>query len=65
VFKGAKAGKYKIYVDNLRIRHADGSTTPIWMNAKETHQPKVADSELFKDVHVRAVASPSFEHAAQ
>ena len=30
VFKGGKPGTYKVYLDNLRIRHADGSTTPIW-----------------------------------
>lgn len=60
VFRGAKPGNYKVYIDNLRIRHADGSTTPIWMNGKDTRQPKVADSELFKDVHVRAVACPVF-----
>jgi hypothetical protein len=65
VFKGAKAGNYKFYVDNLRIRHADGSTTPIWMNAKDTRQPKVTDSELFKAVQARAVACPSFEQAAR
>ena len=30
VFRGGKPGTYKIYLDNLRIRHADGTTTPIW-----------------------------------
>lgn len=55
VFKGAKPGNYKIYIDNLRIRHADGSTTPIWTNGKDTKAKKTADSEFFKNVQVRAV----------
>ena len=57
VFKGGKPGTYKVYLDNLRIRHADGSTTPIWTNGKDTRFKKIADSELFTNVAVRAVAS--------
>jgi hypothetical protein len=56
VFKGAKPGTYKIYLDNLRIRHADGSTTPIWTSGKNTKTSrKMEDTELFKDIKVRAV----------
>ncbi|MCX6854980.1 MAG: sulfatase-like hydrolase/transferase [Verrucomicrobia bacterium] len=55
VFKGGKPGTYKVYLDNLRLRHADGSTTPIWMNGKDTRAKKIADSEFFKGVQVRAV----------
>ena len=55
VFKGAKPGNYKIYIDNLRIHHADGSTTPIWTSGKDTKAKKTADSEFFKNVQVRAV----------
>jgi len=55
VFKGGKPGTYKVYLDNLRLRHADGSTTPIWMNSNDTRAKKIADSELFKDVKVRDV----------
>ncbi len=55
VFKGGKPGTYKVYLDNLRIRHADGSTTPIWTNGKDTRFKKIADSETFTNVTVRAV----------
>ena len=55
VFKGGKPGTYKIYLDNLRIHHADGSTTPIWTNAKDTRFKKISDGETFTNVVVRAV----------
>lgn len=55
VFKGAKPGTYKVYLDNLRIRHADGSTESIWSNGKDTRDKKTSDTELFKNVKVRAV----------
>jgi arylsulfatase A-like enzyme len=52
VFRGGKPGTYTVYLDNLRIRHADGSTTPIWTCGKDTKHPKIADCDLFKDVRV-------------
>jgi hypothetical protein len=55
VFKGGKPGTYKVYLDNLRVRHADGSATPIWTNGKDTRFRKIEDSELFTNVRVRAV----------
>ena len=55
VFKGGKPGTYKVYLDNLRIRHADGSTTPIWASGKDTRFKKIADSELFTSAAVRSV----------
>ncbi len=55
VFRGGKSGTYKIYLDNLRIRHADGSTTPVWSNGKDTRFRKIEDSELFTNVTVRTV----------
>ena len=55
VFRGGKPGAYKIYLDNLRIRHADGTTTPIWTNAKDTSRLKLKDSELFTGLRVRSV----------
>ena len=61
VFKGGKPGAYKIYLDNLRIRHADGTTTPIWLEGKDTRPPKIADTDLFKGAQVRAVPCPSFD----
>ena len=55
VFKGGKPGTYKVYLDNLRLRHANGSTTPIWTGTKDTRTKKFQDTELFKDLQVRAV----------
>ncbi len=55
VFKGGKPGTYKVYFDNLRLRHADGSTTPLWTNGKDTRFKKIADGELFTHIGVRAV----------
>jgi arylsulfatase A-like enzyme len=65
VFKGGKPGTYKIYVDNLRIRHADGTTTPIWMDGKDTRQRKIADTELLRGVQVRAVPLASLAPSRQ
>ena len=56
VFNGGKAGTYTIYLDNLRLRHANGGTTPIWSGAKDTRTSKFNSNELFKDLQVRAVA---------
>ncbi len=55
VFKGGKPGTYTVYLDNLCIRHADGRTSPIWANGKDTRFKKVADGEAFTNVSVRAV----------
>jgi hypothetical protein len=55
VLAGGKPGRFKIYLDNLRLRHADGSTTPIWTCGKDSRLRKIADSEFFTNVRVRAV----------
>lgn len=55
VFSGGKPGTFTIYLDNLRIRHADGSTTPLWTNEKDTRIGKFKASEYFKDLDVRTV----------
>ncbi len=57
VFKGGKPGTYKVYLDNLRIRHADGSTTPLWTGGKDTRFPKMAESGAFTNIRVSAVLS--------
>jgi hypothetical protein len=57
VCKGGKPGTYTVYLDNLRLRHADGTTSPIWTNGKDTRFRKIADTEFFKDVRVRTVAA--------
>jgi arylsulfatase A-like enzyme len=55
VFTGGTGGTFTIYLDNLRIRHADGSTTPIWTGGKDTRLRKVDDFGMFTDVRVRTV----------
>jgi len=55
VFKGGKPGTYTVYLDNLRIRRADGSTTPIWTNGDDTRFPKIDDSERFTNIRVTPV----------
>lgn len=55
VFTGGQPGTCTVYLDNLRLRHADGSNTPIWTTNKDTRAKKIADTELFKNVQVRAV----------
>jgi arylsulfatase A len=55
VFRGGKPGTYKLYLDNLRIRHADGSTSPIWADGKDIRSRPIQDSALFTNVRVRAV----------
>jgi hypothetical protein len=55
VFRGGKPGTFKVYLDNLLVRHQDGTTTPLWTNSKDTRFPKTPDTDLFKDVKVRSV----------
>ncbi|MCU0873334.1 MAG: sulfatase-like hydrolase/transferase, partial [Pirellulaceae bacterium] len=55
VFQGGKPGTYTVYLDNLRIRHADETTTPIWTNGKDTRYRSIADSESFVGTRVRSV----------
>jgi arylsulfatase A-like enzyme len=56
VFTGKRAGPFKIYIDNLRIRHVDGSTTPIWQDDADTRfSPLVDLPPGFSNVGVRAV----------
>jgi hypothetical protein len=55
VFRGGKPGTYKVYLDNLKLRHHDGTTTPIWTAGKDTRTQKIADTDLFRDVSVRAI----------
>ena len=55
VFKGGQPGTFKVYLDNLRLRHADGTTTPIWKDSRDTHAKKIADTDAFNDISVRAL----------
>ena len=56
VFSGGQPGTYTVYLDNLRIRHADGTTTSLWADRNQTRARKIADSAAFKDVRVRTVS---------
>ncbi len=55
VFTGGQGGTFTVYLDNLRLRHADGSTTVLWASGKDTKLGKVDANELIKDIQVRAV----------
>ena len=55
VFSGGKPGTYTVYLDNLRLRHADGSSSAIWTNGKDIRKGKFEETELFTNVRVRAV----------
>ncbi len=57
VFTGGKGGTYTVYLDNLRIRHADGTTTVLWASGKDTKQGKLEPNALFKDVQVKVVSA--------
>ncbi|MDX2036284.1 MAG: sulfatase-like hydrolase/transferase [Isosphaeraceae bacterium] len=54
-FTGGTPGTFTVYLDNLRIRHLDGTTTPLWTNGKDTRTAKFGANELFKDLKVRTV----------
>jgi hypothetical protein len=56
VFTGGKAGTYRVYLDNLRIRHADGRLSPLWSEGKDLRLPKnLKLPPEFCDLKVRAV----------
>jgi arylsulfatase A-like enzyme len=55
VFSGNQPGTYTLYLDNLRVRHADGTTTPIWTSKKDIRTDKGLKSDQFKDISVSAV----------
>jgi arylsulfatase A-like enzyme len=55
VFTGRKAGTFKVYLANLRLRRAGGTLLPVWSEGKHTRTKKIGDTEMFKDVKVRTV----------
>jgi arylsulfatase A-like enzyme len=55
VFTGGTAGTFTVYLDNLRIRHADGSTTPLWTNAKDTRRGAFKANQSFQDILIHTV----------
>jgi hypothetical protein len=57
VFTGGATGTFTIYLDNLRIRHADGRTTPLWTSGKDSRIGAFKENALFKDIKVRATTA--------
>lgn len=55
VFAGGTPGTFTVYLDNLRVRHADGSTTTLWSSRKDTRLGKVIENNLFHDIQIRTV----------
>ena len=55
VFTGGRAGTCTIYLDNLSIRHADGTVTPLWTSGKDTRAAAFQANELFTDLKIRIV----------
>jgi hypothetical protein len=55
MFKGGRPGTYRVYIDNLRIRHADGTMTPIWSSGENIRAVKFRENQSFKDLRIRAV----------
>jgi len=56
VFTRGKAATYKTYLDNLRIRRADGRVSSLWAEGKDARFPRnLTPSPGFRDIGVRAV----------
>ena len=55
VFSGGTPGTYTVYVDNLRIRRADGSLASLWSDRSQTRTQKIMDSAAFRNIRVRTV----------
>lgn len=55
VFTGGTAGTCTVYLDNIRIRHEDGSTSPIWTSGKDTRSGAFSSNALFTDLMVRTM----------
>ncbi len=52
VFSGGTPGTYTVYLDNLRLRHADGTTTPLWRNGKDTRFKNSRETAAFSKIEV-------------
>lgn len=67
VFTGGTPGTFTVYLDNLRIRHLDGSTTPLWTGGKDTRAGRFTANEFFNDltIHTVNVAEVGKGHPSQ
>lgn len=55
-FHGHQPGRFKVYIDNLRILRADGSIIPLWEDGSHIRRrPTRDETEAFDDLVVRAV----------
>jgi arylsulfatase A-like enzyme len=63
VFTGGTPGTFTVYLDNLRIRHADGRTTPLWTSGKDTRAGKFTPNEFFSDLQIKTLPSPSISES--
>ncbi len=57
VFGGLPPGTYTVYLDNLRLRQADGTMITIWSGSSDTVSRRIPDSPAFRSVHVRTVSA--------
>ncbi len=55
VFTGGTPGTFTIFLDNLRIRHLDGSSTLLWSSGKDTRAGTFTNNEFFRDLTIRTV----------
>lgn len=55
VFRGGRPGTFTIRIDNVGIRHVDGSTSPIWTEDAHTQVRPIRDTAAFTDMRVRTV----------
>jgi arylsulfatase A-like enzyme len=62
VFKGGKAGTYRVYLDNVRLRHGDGTTSSIWSQGKDTRAGDVTGGDAYKEIKLRTVKLEEMAH---
>lgn len=55
VFNGGTPGTFTIDLDNLRLRHADVTSTLLWSSGKDTRAGAFQANEFFKNLKIRAM----------
>jgi len=58
VLGGRTPGTFHLYLDNLRIRRADGTVIPVWTGGKDTRFRQLTTNAAIRDIAVRAVPAP-------
>jgi len=55
-FHGHQPGKFKVYLDNLRIVRADGSVVRLWEEGRHVRRrPTRDETEAFQDLNLRVI----------